>query len=354
MKTTKTKILAGAALTAVTTAASLAGITAQSGAVSMGWSGQAAMIAAVGPSNSLDVYSQQLGATTSFAQVGNLSLIAVQGPNNHLVVYAQTSGSPTWTPEVVPGAATFGKPSIAAWGTSAIIAAKGPTSSLDSYTQPSGATTWTPQVVAAANTTFSVPSIAQVGNSAVITAVGPSGSLEFYWQDTITPKWNPEKVAAAGTSVGNPSITQIGNYSVIAAQGSGHTLTVYQQAIGAPDWTGTPVPGATVESDPSIVWGETFANNTQIAFISFEGPNTSYQRTYYSPDFRLFRTDCVLGYNNACGGTVYSTPSYVKINGTTFGWAYVGPNHSLIANDTVANPNIDGNYIVAGNGSTFG
>jgi hypothetical protein len=125
MKTTKTKILAGAALTAVTTAASLAGITAQSGAVSMGWSGQAAMIAAVGPSNSLDVYSQQLGATTftkqvvagpsttfsspSFAQVGNLSLIAVQGPNNHLVVYAQTSGSPTWTPEVVPGAATFGK-----------------------------------------------------------------------------------------------------------------------------------------------------------------------------------------------------------------------------------------------------
>jgi len=189
----------------------------------------------------------------SVARVGDSAVIAAIDDQHNLLFYWQTIGTTTWSPgQLVDGPAKSGRslayPSVAQGGDASVVIAVDNTGSLWSYWQTIGSSapfSSNPVLLTEPEGPFSTlpyPSIAQVGDSAVIAAANsnPDISLWFYWQANPAAQWIPEGVPS-GTILASPSVAQVGNSSVITASDNNGDLSFFWQTIGTGGWTAEPV-----------------------------------------------------------------------------------------------------------------
>jgi hypothetical protein len=181
----------------------------------------------------------------AIAVVGNAVVIAAEGADNTLDLYWDTIGNSTsWNFELVASTgSTFSQPSLAQVGNTTVVAAEGPGNSLHSYWSPVGAYAWDPNVVAGAGTTFSAPSLASNLGAVNIAAEGPNGSLDYYWASNASSTWNPEVVAGAGAIESAPALTCQDGYSDIVARTGGVLgSTFYWVVNGSTAWAPSKMP----------------------------------------------------------------------------------------------------------------
>jgi hypothetical protein len=207
----------------------------------------------------------------SLAQNGNTTIIAAQGPSNSLDFYWAFNGSSNWGPELVAGAGTtYSAPSIAAniSGNGVNIAAEGPSNSLDFYWAINGTATWYPDVVAGADSVGGAPAISAHDNGVNIVALNYGGfESTFYWAFNGSSTWTASKMPGGDDTPssivaypGNP-----GGVHVVAAEIFGY-MDVSTNVNGSGTWTSTNVingapsaPGK-VASNPSITMNDGSVN----------------------------------------------------------------------------------------------
>lgn len=246
--------------------------------------GDQAVIAVVGPDQTLWVYHQPsstiatggswnltwglgfaISQAPSIAQVGDLAVIAVVDDFGTLWSFQQNpSTGHRLAPQKVAGSAALQSPSVARVGDSAVIAAVDDTGSLWFYWQAIGTTLWSPgQLVdgpAKSGRSFAYPSVAQGGDASVVIAVDNTGSLWSYWQTigssapfSSNPVFLTEPEAPFST-LPYPSIAQVGDSAVIAAANSNPDVSLwfYWQANPAAQWIPEGVPSGTILASPSV------------------------------------------------------------------------------------------------------
>jgi hypothetical protein len=247
--------------------------------------GGQAVIAVVGPDQTLRVYQQPsstiatggswiptfdlgfaISQAPSIAQVGDFAVIAVVDDFGALWSFQQDISKRHWLPpQKVAGSAALQSPSVARVGDSAVIAAIDDQNSLWFYWQTIGdpTATWHPELVdgpAKSGRSFAYPSVAQGGDASVVIAVDNTGSLWSYWQ-TIgsSAPWNPNPVLltepeAPFSTLPYPSIAQVGDSAVITAANSNPDVSLwfFWQANPAAEWIPEGVPSGTILASPSV------------------------------------------------------------------------------------------------------
>ena len=204
---------------------------------------------------------QKFGSAPSVAGVGDQAVIAVVGPDQTLWVYQQPSSTiatgGSWKLTFDLGFAISQAPSIAQVGDFAVIAVVDDFGALWSFQQDISTGHWSPAQKVAGSAKLQSPSVARVGDSAVIAAIDDQNSLWFYWQTIGTTTWHPEPVdgpAKSGRSLAYPSVAQGGDASVVIAVDNTGSLWSYWQIIGGTTWNPNPVlltePGAPFFTSP--------------------------------------------------------------------------------------------------------
>jgi len=246
--------------------------------------GDQAVIAVVGPDQTLWVYQQPsstiatggswkltfdlgfaISQAPSIAQVGDFAVIAVVDDFGALWSFQQDISTGHWFPaQKVAGSAALQSPSVARVGDSAVIAAIDDQHNLLFYWQTIGTTTWSPgQLVdgpAKSGRSLAYPSVAQGGDASVVIAVDNTGSLWSYWQtigSSAPFSSNPVLLTEPGapfSTLPYPSIAQVGDSAVIAAANSNPDISLwfYWQANPAAQWIPEGVPSGTILASPSV------------------------------------------------------------------------------------------------------
>lgn len=247
--------------------------------------GDQAVIAVVGPDQTLWVYQQpsstiaagvswtytvdlgfSISQAPSIAQAGDFAVIAVVDDSGALWSFQQdfSTGHLNWSQQKVAGSAALQSPSVARVGDSAVIAAIDDQHNLLFYWKTIGTTTtWSPgQLVdgpAKSGRSFAYPSVAQSGDASVVIAVDNTGSLWSYWQTIGGTTWNPNPVLLTElegpfSTLPYPSIAQVGDSAVIAAANSNPDISLwfYWQANPAAQWIPERVPSGTISASPSV------------------------------------------------------------------------------------------------------